>query len=133
MLPKVVIVPGDGVDRQVQLRLCSPQDASQLAASWAPVLERGPSTWLDRGWRWEELDAATELAFQDGPEWVVIADCVEADAPGDLLGVLVTSGPIAAQAAGLDVTMVGTDGLVWVEYIAIAPGLRPGCPPLDQR
>jgi hypothetical protein len=96
-------------------------------------LERGPSEWLDRDWCWNGLDAADQLAFKVLPEWLVVADEVEADAQHDLLGVLVTTGPIAPSHAALDPAVVGSARMMWVEYIAIAPSVRDECPEQDRR
>lgn len=58
----------------------------------------------------------------------MLADEVESTARGELFGVLVTTGPATAKQAGIDM-LPGMDGeLIWVEYIAIAPSLRPDCP-----
>jgi len=127
------VARADKTPYQVRTRTCTAADARALDVSWTPVFERGPRSWLDRDWRRGGLDAPTELAFRVNPAWAVMTDEVEPDAQGDLLGVLVTTGPIAVRTAGLDVEVVGEEPVVWVEYIAIAPGLRPDCPPLDQR
>lgn len=100
---------------------------------WAVALERGPSGWVGRGWRWGRLDAPDELAFKVDPEWIVAADEVEADALRDILGVLVTTGPITPAPPWLDPSVVGSARLVWVEYIAIAPSIRDDCPDGDRR
>jgi hypothetical protein len=102
-------------------------------AVWAPILDRGPRTWLDRDWSWETLDASDQLAFDVDPEWLVLADEVEPDSKGDILGILVTTGPIAPTDASLDIGTIGDGSLAWVEYIAIAPSVRPDCPALDRR
>lgn len=128
-----LIVRADRTPYRVRVRRCTASDARALDLGWPPILERGPRTWLDRQWSWGALDAPEELAFDEDPEWIVAVDEVEEGASGDHLGVLVTTGPIAVQAAGLDASVVGAEPVVWVEYIAIAPTLRPDCPPLDRR
>lgn len=117
---------------RVRLRPGSAKDRTSLMATWGPVFRRGPDEWLDRGWPWDELGIA-ELAFSANPEWVVLADEVEGAARGDLLGVLVTTAPITAEEAALDDPAAASGALLWVEYIAIAPSLRKGCPDHDQR
>jgi GNAT superfamily N-acetyltransferase len=129
----VFVVAADGGNHRLQLRTCVPADVDVFLGIWAPMLERGPKQWLDRGWSWEKLDAADQLAFDASPEWLVLADEVEEGAPRDLLGVLVTTGPITPAVASLDVGTVGEGGIVWVEYVAIAPAIRGDCPALDRR
>jgi len=79
------------------------------------------------------LTAPDELAFGIAPEWMVIVDDVEPGAHGDILGVLVTTGPVTATSPGLPPTLRESAPVLWVEYIAIAPNLRPNCPPTDRR
>ena len=63
----------------------------------------------------------------------MLADELEPGASGELFGVLVTTGPISAQEAGLG-ELLATDGrLLWVEYIASAPSIRKDCPAPDRR
>lgn len=115
------------------LRPCTAVDVDALVEVWAPILEIGPRSWLDRDWMWETLDAADQVAFDASPACLVLADEVEEGAPRDLLGVLVTTGPITPSRAKLDTASVGEGGIVWVEYVAIAPGLRPHCPAQHRR
>lgn len=134
MTPReALIARDDRTPYRIRLRRASAADARALDATWAPVLERGPRAWLDRHWLWSELDAASELAFDVAPVWIVAADEVEPGALGDLLGVLVTTGPIAVREVGLDPDVVGDEPAVWVEYIAVSPTLRPDCPAPDRR
>jgi hypothetical protein len=123
---------GGGVHR-LRIRACTTADRRVLVAVWAPILDRGPRTWLDRDWSWEALDTQDPLAFDVDPEWLVLADEVEPDAKGDILGTLMTTGPITPTDASLDVATIGDGSLAWVEYIAIAPSIRPDCPTLDRR
>jgi hypothetical protein len=127
-----VPIPDDqGGTHSVQLREGTDADSRRLVATWAPLLERGPRSWLDAEWRWEDLRA--EVAFPIAPHWVVLADDAGATPTHDLLGVLVTSGPVPLERAGLQSAGIGTEDVIWVEYIAIAPSLRPDCPPADRR
>lgn len=83
---------------------------------------------------WDGLDAPGQVAFPLSPaEWIVAADEVETDARGDLLGVLVTTGPIMPAPPALDPAAFGGAQVVWVEYIAIAPSVREDCPEEDRR
>lgn len=128
-----ITLSNEGQPYVVALRACAREDRRTLAAVWGAALERGPSSWLDREWWWDDLTASSELAFAINPEWLVVADEVEPAAQRDLLGVLVTTGPVPPERTGIDLATVGDRGVVWVEYIAIAPGLRPGCPAPDRR
>lgn len=107
-------------------------DRAALVRHWAPVLTRGPSTWLDRDWPWETF-GETDLAFDCNPEWLVLVDELASEARGDVLGVLVTTVPVSAREASLDDPSAAPSTLLWLEYIAIAPGLRPDCPARDRR
>lgn len=127
------VARADRTPYRVRLRACTSADRRTLDVTWAPVLDRGPRAWLDRDWAWSALDALEELAFDVNPEWIVAVDAVEPGALGDILGTLVTTGPIPAEQTGIALELVGTEPLVWVEYIAIAPSLRPDCPPPDRR
>ncbi len=129
----VLMLRDDGCTHRVSLRLCTPTDKRVLVEAWAPILDRGPRAWLDRGWSWVALDAPDQLAFNVDPEWLVLADDVELDAKGDLIGTLVTTGPISPADASLKTESIGDEDLVWVEYVAIAPSLRKNCPDLDRR
>jgi len=117
----------------VSLRLCTPADKRVLVEVWAPILDRGPQEWLDRDWTWNALHAPDQLAFNVAPEWLVLADEVEPDAKGDLIGALVTTGPLSPPDASLDIKTVGDETFAWVEYVAIAPSIRKNCPALDRR
>jgi hypothetical protein len=120
----------DGRPYRIALRSCSAADAVHLAAAWGPVLERGPDAWLDRDWPWLALDRE-QLAFDRDAQWIVAVDEIEPDGERDYVGVLVTTGPISGREAGLR----GREGeqMMWVEYIAICPGLRASCPMPDRR
>lgn len=117
---RALIRPGTGVDR------------AALVRHWAPVLTRGPSTWLDREWSWETFGEA-ELAFECNPEWLVLVDELAPAARGDVLGVLVTTVPVSPREASLEDPGAMVGALLWLEYIAIAPGLRPDCLGPDRR
>ena len=71
----------------------------------------------------------SDLHLDENPEWLVIADELGPTPSGELFGVLVTTGPATAQQAGIDELLEMTGkSTMWVEYIAIAPSLRPDCP-----
>lgn len=103
-----------------------------LLTSWAPMLESGPAEWLDRDWPWQTF-GSTDLHLEMNPEWLVLADELEPGASGDLLGVLVTTGPATMAEACIDDPPAVDVPSLWVEYIAIAPWLRPDCPPRRRR
>lgn len=128
-----ITISNDGQPYVVVLRECTREDRRTLVTTWGAALERGPSSWLDREWMWGDLTAPSELAFAIDPEWVVVADEVEPVAQRDLIGVLVTTGPVPPARTGIDPAVAGDQSVVWVEYIAIAPGLLPGCPAPDRR
>lgn len=117
---------------RARLRAGNAKDRERLVKSWAPVLSRGPEQWLDGDWSWETFGEA-DLAFPLHPEWLVIVDEIESEARGDVLGVLVTTGPLAPSDAALTDPAAAAGALFWVEYIAIAPSLRPDCPDRDRR
>jgi len=129
VVPRDIVVgrAGGGFHR-LRLRPCTRVDVRQLTGVWAPALELGPAGWLDREWSWGGLDASDQLAFDVNPVCWVLADEAEPDASGDVLGILVTTGVIDPGLALLDTAQIGTGGVVWVEYIAIAPSIRPDCP-----
>lgn len=114
------------------LRLGTPADRTALEKSWLPTLERGPATWLDREWPWRTF-GLSDLHLDENSEWVVLADELEPGASGELFGILVTTGPATAQQVGLEDLMPADGRLLWLEYIAIAPCIRPDCPPHDRR
>jgi GNAT superfamily N-acetyltransferase len=129
----VLVIAEGGRPYRLRLRDCTAADVDALQGVWEPILERGPRHWLDRDWHWDRLDAAEELAFDVDPEWLVLADDVEQAGARDLLGVLVTTGPVTPAQASLEAAVVGDGGIVWVEYVAIAPSIRDDCPTLDRR
>src|SRR5262249_31457482 len=45
----------------------------------------------------------------------------------------VTTGPATAKQAGIDELLGITGKLIWIEYVASAPSLRPDCPAADRR
>jgi hypothetical protein len=128
-----LVVRSDGLRHRVRLRTCTTGDVRVLCTTWPPVFDQGPAEWLDREWRWDALDDPEQLAFRESLEWIVAVDEAEAGAEGGVLGVLVTTGAITVAEAALDPAVVGERPLVWVEYIAISPTLRPECPPFDRR
>lgn len=133
MTEEVTLADEGGHPYRVCIRPGNAKDRDGLVKSWGPVLNRGPEQWLDRDWPWEEFGIA-ELAFSvANPEWLMLADEIEADARGDGLGVLVTTAPVTAQEAGLNDATAASGALLWVEYIAIAPSLRRDCPQRDRR
>ena len=59
----------------------------------------------------------------------MLADDVEPGATGDVLGILVTTGPVTPEKAGLGDILKHPGSLLYVEQIAItAPSLRGNCP-----
>jgi hypothetical protein len=128
----VLLLRSDEGTHRASLRPCTPADKRVLVEVWAPLLDRGPRGWLDREWRWDALDAPNQLAFNVDPEWFVLADEVEPDSRGDLIGTVVTTGPISPADASLDIKTVGTESVVWVEYVAMAPSNRKNCPDADR-
>lgn len=129
----VPVVRSDRSICVVRVRACVGRDVRRIDATWLPLFERGPASWLDREWRWDALDDAGELAFAVQPEWAIVVDEVGPEATGDVLGVLVTTGPVDVVTAALDPAEVGEQPLLWLEYIAIAPTIRPDCPAPDRR
>jgi hypothetical protein len=129
----VLVRRDDGSPYGLRLRACTAADVDVFTNAWSPVLDRGPSAWLDRGWIWDRLSAPDQLAFKVSPEWVVLADEIEPGAQRDLLGVMVTTGPIAPEDASLDAALVGNASALWVEYLAAAPSIRRDCPEGDRR
>ena len=127
MLEVAVLSTETGDAYQARLRLGTPMDRIALVASWGPTLERGPVHWQDREWPWRTF-GATDLHLDVKPQWLVLADEVEPTARGELFGVLVTTGPSTANQAGISDLLEMDSELIWVEYIAIAPSLRPDCP-----
>lgn len=124
---------GDSLYRAT-LRLCTLADRRVLASDWVTALRLGsdpaaarPAPWLDCDWNWAALDKESELAFPFNTEFVVIVDDVEDGADKKPLGVLVTSYVSSPRLAALDLSVVGGGALLWVEYIAIAPAIRPNC------
>ncbi len=103
-----------------------------LEMEWVPALEDGPDHWLDREWPWHAL-GIEDLHLEVSSEWLVIADELEQGATGELFGVLVTTGPVTVQRAGIDKLLKLEGELIWVEYIAIAPRIRPDCPAPQRR
>lgn len=130
MSQREVTLSCDGRPYRASIRCQTKQDTRVLVEIWAPALDRGPSNWLDREWTWHNL--VGESAFPTGCESLVIADDVENECRGDILGILVTTGPHEPATVGLPAS--GSDSsLLWVEYIAIAPSLRDDCPSTDAR
>jgi len=115
-----------------RLRLGTPRDRGTLVKTWVPTLARGPEAWLDREWPWDRF-GDDDLHLDVNPEWLVLADELAPGASGELFGVLVTTGPVTAGEAGIHDLMEIDGGLIWVEYIAIAPSLRPDCPARHRR
>jgi hypothetical protein len=125
---QVELITGTGAAYGACLRLGTPKDRTTLEKSWLPTLERGPATWLDRDWPWPTF-GTSDLHLDENPEWLVIADELGPTPSGELLGVLVTTGPATAQKVGIDELLeMNGNSMMWVEYIAIAPSLRPDCP-----
>lgn len=115
-----VLIGADGVHVPWKVRPCGPADRTHFVRHWATALERLGA--LDAQWKWSDLES--ECAFPaHAPESVVLVEDSEPEVP---LGILVTSGPIRIDQAGLDPSTLDGDTtpLVWVEYIAIAPELR---------
>jgi hypothetical protein len=127
MHKEVELITEAGLPYRARLRPGAAADRAVLVGSWMPTLELGPASWLDRGWPWETF-GTSELHLDLNSEWLVLADEVEPGAIGELFGVLVTTGPVTAQQAGLQELLKIDGELIWVEYIAIAPSLRSDCP-----
>ena len=139
MIEEVELITDSGDSYRARLRRGNPADRAALVKSWVPMLERGPAHWLDREWGWDTFGESDLHLPRHDPEWLVLADELEPGARSDLLGVLVTTGPISATEAGLAALsgpaerLAADRRLLWVEYIASAPSVRPDCPSLDQR
>ena len=131
---EVEILTGGGVPHRARIRLGTASDRLTLMKSWVPVLNRGPTHWLDRLWPWMTFGDG-DLHIELGSEWLVIADEVEPGSSSEIFGVLVTTGPTTAQEAGIgDLPGMAGESMLWVEYIAIAPSIRlPDCPLPDRR
>lgn len=128
MLQQVELITEAGAAYLACLRPGTSADRTELEKSWLPTLERGPTKWLDWEWPWRTF-GLSDLHLDENPEWLVIADELGPTPSGELFGVLVTTGPATAQQAGIDELLEMTGkSTMWVEYIAIAPSLRPDCP-----
>lgn len=130
MDPTVDLAIVGGGSHRVRLRRGTPLDRRTLVRAWSPLLER--AGWLDREWPWEEF-GQEGLAFEIAPEWVVLADEIADDARGDIVGVLATTGPVPVGMVGLQDPTVLSGDVLWIEYIAIAPSIRPRCSDADRR
>jgi hypothetical protein len=117
---------------RARVRPGTPADRVTLMSSWLPVLEDGPDHWDDREWSWATFGEA-DRHLDANPQWLVLADEVEQGASGELLGVLVTTGPATAEEAGINRLLEMDGALLWVEYIAVAPSIRSDCPPRLRR
>lgn len=134
MPEEVEIITAAGAAYRARIRLGTASDRRTIVQSWVPVLDRGPSHWLDRDWPWETFGDG-DLHIDLSPEWLVIADEIEAEPSGEIFGVLVTTGPTTARQAGIgELPGMAGESMLWVEYIAIAPTIRlPDCSLLDRR
>jgi hypothetical protein len=133
MVGEVELMTESGDPYRARVRLGTDDDRRRLITRWLPILMAGPAAWLDRDWPWEDFGAA-ELHIERNPEWVVLADELEPQGGGDILGVLVTTGPASTHEAGISQFVEEIDaGLLWLEYIAIAPFIRPACPARNSR
>ncbi|MEP7123069.1 MAG: hypothetical protein ABJE95_19230 [Byssovorax sp.] len=129
---QVEIVTETGIAYQACLRSGTSADRADLEKLWLPMLERGPETWLDRDWPWRTF-GISDLHLDENSDWLVLADELEAGASGELFGVLVTTGPATTQQLGLDALLPANHRLLWLEYVAIGPSIRPDCPSRDRR
>jgi hypothetical protein len=129
---EVELIAETGGPYRARLRPGTPTDRRALVLTWQPVLDAGPARWLDREWSWATI-GKSELHVEASPELLVIADEVETGASGDVLGVLVTTGPTTVEHAGIAELLELDGGLLWVEQIATAPSLRKDCPPAHRR
>lgn len=111
----------DGSFVPARVRPCSIADTRAFVLRWGPSLDLLGAP--DGDWKWSDLASESEVAFHVEPEIVVLVAEAQDDVP---LGVLVTSGPIQIDVAELDADVTGHEPVLWVEYIAIAPDLRPG-------
>jgi hypothetical protein len=98
MLDEVELVTETGADYPARLRPGTAEDIRALIRTWVPILERGPESWLDREWDWPALGVA-DLHVELNPEWLVIVDELGAGPSREILGVLVTTGPVTAPAS----------------------------------
>lgn len=127
MFERAELITEAGEAYKARLRRGTSTDRTALEKSWVPTLEGGPSYWLDREWPWSTF-GTSDLHLDLNPEWLVLADELEPEASGELFGVLVTTGPATVEQAGIQELLEAENALLWVEYIAIAPSLRPDCP-----
>ncbi len=132
MRKEVELITETGATYRALLRPGTPADRVALVKSWAPLLERESAIWLDWEWPWKTF-GTSDLHLDQNPEWLVITDELESEESDELFGVLVTTGPTTAQQAGIEELLGPNARLLWVEYIAIAPAIRPNCPYSDQR
>jgi hypothetical protein len=128
---EVELTTETGDPHRARLRPGTAMDRRTLVMTWEPILRRGPAHWTDREWPWRAF-GVSELHLDLSPEWMVLED-EEPAASGELFGVLVTTGPTTTREAGIEKLLPLDGGLLWLEYIAIAPSVRPDCPARHRR
>jgi hypothetical protein len=127
MLDEVELLAEAHSSYRARVRAGTSDDRRALIKDWWPILDAGPESWPDRDWAWQDF-GTTELHVERNAEWLVLADELEPGCGGDLLGVLVTTGPATPNETGIHQVAV-----LWLEYIAIAPSIRRDCPARNAR